>query len=168
MKIIIIYGSTHGCTEKCASKLADLLSNHQVTVAKLTKSSFDITAYEAVIIGSSIRLGKINRKIGKFCRTYAEELSNKKIGLFVCCMNGTDQARAYVASQFSKELRQQALVTGYFGGELNFDQMVALERSLLQRAIGLKSNLSLINWEALTEFATEFRAAAQLPAKEIT
>lgn len=156
MKILIVYASAHGCTKKCAEALADRLSDHLITTLESTSANFDISDFDAVIIGSPIRLGRINKKIGAFCRKQHDRLLQKKLGLFICCMNPKDQAESYLASQFPETLRQHATAIGYFGGELHFDRMTALERTLLKQVTGLETNLSMIDENAIAKFAENF------------
>lgn len=155
-KGLIVYASTHGCTQKCAETLANHLVDHTVTILELTSANLDLTDYDVVIIGSPIRLGRINKKIDKFCRKQHEPLLQKKLGLFICCMNPKDQAERYAIAQFPEALRHHAAAIGYFGGILNFDRMTSLERTLLKQVTGLEANLSLIDNDAIIRFAAAF------------
>jgi len=71
-------------------------------------------------------------------------------------MNPQDQAERYLTAQFPETMRRQAAAIGFFGGELHFDCMTSLERTLLKQVTGLETNLSLIDNDAITRFAATF------------
>lgn len=156
MNTLIVYASTHGCTKKCAESLAPYLAGHSITTSELTSVNLNITDYDAVIIGSPIRLGRINKRIRAFFRKQHDQLLQKKLGLFICCMNPQEQAESYLTSQFPETLRQHATAAGAFGGELHFDKMTVLERTLLKQATGLETNLSMIDNDAIARFVADF------------
>jgi menaquinone-dependent protoporphyrinogen oxidase len=159
MKILILYASNHGCTEKCVVELAALFENHNVTTAKLQATTYDLTDFDTVIIGSPVRIGRINKKISKFCRKNLTKLLKKNIGLFLCCMNTENTARAYMSSQFPKKLQHKAVALGYFGGALTFDKMTSLEKSLLKQVIGCEHDASFIDRNAISHFAAVFKSS---------
>jgi len=153
MKTLILYGTTHGTTEKCAFKLANCFAD-DVDVLNLEENNgIDITGYDTVIIGGAIRLGRMNRSVSNFCNRNLSILRQVKIGLFICCMNGMDQAKEYLEAGFPRELRQQAIANGYFGGELNFEEMTSLERSLLKNILNIDKSISMIKEDHIKEFA---------------
>ena len=153
MKTLIVYGTTYGCTEKCAFKLASHIENDVSLINLEGRKEYDIADYEAVIIGGSIRLGRMNRSVSNFCKKYLGELLQKHIGLFICCMNELEQAKKYLEEGFPRELQNQATAKGYFGGELNLDEMTTFERSLLKSVIHIDESISLIKEDNIKDFA---------------
>ncbi len=153
MKILILYGTSYGCTEKCAFKLAENMGNDVEILNLDGNKNIGIANYDTIIIGGSIRLGRMNKSVSNFCRKYLDVLLQKKIGLFICCMNDIAQAKEYLEAGFPKELKNHAIAKGYFGGELNFEELAALERSLIRTVINIDKSISLIREDDIKEFA---------------
>jgi menaquinone-dependent protoporphyrinogen oxidase len=155
MKILIIYHTTYGCTEKCSNSLAEYLSDHEVLVYNLTSTKkIDIKEFNVVIIGASIRIGRVNRKVKQFCNNHLNDLLQKKIGLFICCMNSIGSAKEYLKSAFPSELQQHAVTLGYFGGELKFEEMTFFERSIIKEIAKTDKSVSLIKNNRIKKFAS--------------
>lgn len=154
MNILISYSTKNGCTEKCSIKLAEYLKVHTVHLHKLgSKEGIRINDHDAVIIGGSIRIGQINKEVKRYCQKNLEELIQKRIGLFICCMNGFELATEYFRNAFPDELQKHAIAKGYFGGELNFEEMSFIERSIMKEIINIDKNVSIINEDNIVEFA---------------
>ena len=153
MRTLIVYGTTYGCTEKCAFKLTGHIKNDVSLINLEGKKEFDVADYEIVIIGGSIRLGRMNRSVSNFCKKNLNELLKKRIGLFICCMNEIEQAKEYLDAAFPRELQSQAIAKGYFGGELNLEEMTTFERSLLKSVIHIDESISLIKEDSIKDFA---------------
>lgn len=159
MKVLILYGTTHGCTKKCTDKLASNLqifrpSSFDIDIVSAKgNANFNITEYETVIIGGSIRLGKMNKAVSNFCKKNLDTLVLKKTGLFVCCMSEQDKAEMYMTGSFPRKLLESAIAKGYFGGELIFEEMADIEKSLLKTVIGHEKSVSMIDEEGIEAFA---------------
>jgi len=153
MKTLILYGTTYGCTKKCAFKLAKYLTNDVSVLDLEGNKGIDITDYETVIIGGSIRLGRMNRSVSNFCKKDLNVLLQRDIGLFICCMNEIEQAKEYLEAGFSRELQDQAIAKGYFGGELKLEGMTSFERSLLKNIVNIDNSISLIDEDNIKNFA---------------
>jgi len=125
-----------------------------VNVLNLEENNeIDISDCDTVIIGGSIRLGRMNRSVSNFCRKYLGVLVQKKIGLFICCMNDLKQAKEYLEAGFPRQLQNRAIAEGYFGGELNLEEMTSFERSLLKNVIKIDRSISIIKEENIKDFA---------------
>jgi menaquinone-dependent protoporphyrinogen oxidase len=153
MKTLILYGTAYGCTEKCAFKLAKCIKGDVRLLNLEGNKEIDMTDYEIVIIGGSIRLGRMNRSVSNFCRKNFDVLLEKNIGLFICCMNEIDHAKEYFRAGFPRELQNQAIAKGFFGGELNLEEMTSFERSLLKNVINIDKSISLIKEDNIKDFA---------------
>lgn len=166
MKTLILYGTTHGCSKKCAIQLSrhfrKLFRSPDVRLADLKETTdVRVAEYDIVIIGGSIRLGKMNKAVSKFCRKNMEKLSQKKIGLFLCCMSEPDKAKDYMTGAFPTELIDSADAKGYFGGELIFENMAAIEKSLLKTVVPFEKSVSLIDEEEIKTFAQKLHQAVK-------
>ena len=132
MKTLIIYGSKHGFTEKCSEILKEKL-NGEVLVVNIKKDIIpDMTSFDNIVIGGSIYVGKIQKDISEFCIKNANILKNKKIGVFVCCMNEGEKAISQLNSCLPKEVLSMAIAKDYFGGGFTFSKMNFFETFIIK------------------------------------
>ncbi len=153
MKTIIIYTTSHGCTEKVVSELSQKLSGEVVSLDLHHQSLPPLAGYDRIIIGGSIHAGQIQKRIRKFCQTYLDELREKEIGLFICCMYEPEIAREEIQNAFPEELHQMAKTEAIFGGEFNFDKMNFVEKMLVRKIARVHESVSKIDHSSIERFA---------------
>ncbi|MDP4151932.1 MAG: flavodoxin domain-containing protein [Bacillota bacterium] len=124
MKTLIVYASKSGTTEKCAQILAEKLS---ADVKDAGKEKIDIEGYDTVIIGSSIRMGRIQKSVKDFIDKNIGLLLKKKIGLFICC-GFTENANQFFSANFPQNLLDSAIAKECFGGELDKNKLHGLDK----------------------------------------
>lgn len=152
MQTLIVYMSSHGCAEKAAVMLHDLLPG-EVTLFNLENSwTIPLENFERVIIGGSIRIGSIQKKIRKFCENNLDQLMSKKTGLFICCMFEGETAIDQYNAAFPEALRNHSLAMGLFGGELEFEKMNVFEKMIIKQVANISVDVSKFNAEAVKEF----------------
>lgn len=153
MKTIIIYASHHGCTGKAAKILAEKLKSDVVVVNLKDNKNPDLKDFDNVIIGGSIHAGRIQDKVKNFCLKNLAVLKEKRLGLFLCCMEEGEKAQKQFNEAYPAELRGHASITGLFGGEFNFDRMNFLERAIVKKVAGITSSVSKIKEDEIHRFA---------------
>ena len=80
MKTLIVYGSKNGCTEECACLLRDELG--ETDLADVGRPhSVSLDAYDTVLIGSPVYIGKLDKNVIQFCNARLATLTEKRIGL---------------------------------------------------------------------------------------
>lgn len=152
MNTQIAYVSQHGCTEKCAVKLADALPG-AVDLVNIKKQSLpDLAQYDTIIIGGSIHAGKIQTAVSRFIKRHQKLLVTKKSGLFLCCMEEGETAIKQFNQAFPAELRQHAAATGLFGGEFNLEKMGLAGKFIVKKIARVEKSISKISEEAIQEF----------------
>ncbi|HKJ42405.1 MAG TPA: flavodoxin domain-containing protein [Sunxiuqinia sp.] len=153
MKTIIIYTSTHGFTDRIVHQLAEKLSG-QIDFADLKKNpNPDFSDYERVLVGGSIHLGKIQRRVRHFCENNLEGLQQKKLGLFICGMAEGNEAKQELKNAFPEELHQFAIHEAIFGGEFNFDKMNLLQKFMVRKIAKVEKSVEKVDHEAIDRFA---------------
>jgi menaquinone-dependent protoporphyrinogen oxidase len=154
MGTLIVYMTTHGCTEKAARSLAALLRDRDVHLVNLKKQKpGDISAYDTVIIGGSIHAGRIQGKVKRFCQNHLEILRQRRLGLFLCCMEEGENAVKQFTEAFPEELRTHAAVTGLFGGEFNIPRMNFLQRAIVKKVANITESISRLKEDQIHQFA---------------
>src|SRR5665648_937266 len=84
MKTLIIYASTYGYTKECVEKLKELIDG-EVIITDIKKDDVPSSdEFDNIIIGGSIYMGQIHKKLKEYCTANLNLLLNKKIALFLC------------------------------------------------------------------------------------
>ena len=130
MKILIAYASKTGTAEECVEMLTSELRGLDVTVTDLEKESPNVTEFDAVIFGSSIRFGKLRPSAQKFLQEQGSAMEAIPHGLFLCCGFGHD-FEEYSEKRFSEALRKSAFAILNFGGRLKLARAGVFEKLLL-------------------------------------
>ena len=155
---VIVYMSKHGTTEKVARMIKDSIKNEPVTPINLkTSRNPDVRKCNLIIIGGSIYVGKIQKKVTRFCRKNEELLLTKKLGLYICCMFTGDEAQKEFDKAYSEKLRNHAKAKALMGYELYFEKMNPVTRSIMRKNTGESQNVYKIDIESLNRFITELR-----------
>jgi menaquinone-dependent protoporphyrinogen oxidase len=157
MSTLVIYMSKHGCAEKAARIIGEHLPDTDIAIIDLkSKAEVDLSRYDTVIIGGSIYLGSLQKGLRRFCEKNLPALLTKKIGLFICCMNQGDAARKHYEAVFDESLRSRAVAAGLFGGELDFEQLSLIEKSVIGQVVNITASVSRFDEAAVREFAGKF------------
>lgn len=129
MKILIIYASKTGTTEKCTNLLKEKLND--VDISNIKSLNADINNYDLIIIGTPIRLGLIDKNIKKFLINNLDVLKSKKTAYFICC-GFKENYLKYFEQNFPRELLDNALIYDTFGGELNLEKQKGFDKFIVK------------------------------------
>ena len=136
MKTLIIYASTYGYTKECVEKLKELI-NGEVNITNIkTDDVPSIDEFDNIIIGGSIYMGQIHKKLKEYCTINLNQLLNKKIALLLCC-GLPENFDETIKNCFPNELLETAISKECFGGELRTEKMSLAHKmitGLMQRA----------------------------------
>lgn len=128
MKVLIVYATKYGCSEKCAKLLKEKLDG-EVELINISKSSeVDLSKYDKVVIGGPVYMGIMQNKITEFCNANIEILKNKKVALFACSMFGGEKGEENMKKGFPDDLKDTAISMKLFGGELNTVKMKFMDK----------------------------------------
>jgi menaquinone-dependent protoporphyrinogen oxidase len=156
MKSLIVYCSSHGTTEKAVRFLSESLKGEVLAVdLKREKVKFDLGHFDTVIIGGSIHVGYIQRKIKQFIRNNLDTLLERDVGLFLCCMHDGETAIEQFNNAFPQELRKNSTAMGLFGGEFLLSEMNFLEKQIVKKVSGATVDQSNLDYEAIKVFASK-------------
>lgn len=153
MSILIAYASKHGCTEKCATKLAQKFDEQVDLLDLKSGKSIDIAQYDKVIIGSSVYAGKVQKEATEFCTKNQGALDNKKIGLFICGSQEGDALKKQLDTVYPQGLKSKAVSVEYFGGEFNFSKMNFMEKTIVKMIAKTNKDTSNILEDKIDSFA---------------
>ena len=107
-EILVAYATWAGTTRGVADAIAKELSDKNTTVeVQRAGRVTDISAYGAVVVGTSIHAGRTVGDFNSFLRRFHEPLKNKKLAYFVVCANmfvDKEQNREETLGWFNKAL----------------------------------------------------------------
>ena len=81
---LIIYSSTDGHTKNICERLANFLSNTNAAkvISLLEATKFDLSKFNQIVIGASIRYGKYSKNLHKFINLNKDILEQKNSVFF--------------------------------------------------------------------------------------
>jgi menaquinone-dependent protoporphyrinogen oxidase len=174
--ILLIYGSYDGQTERIAIRIATALERmgHYVTLRAADRPILpDPAAYNAVIVGSAVHMGKHTRAIRKFARRHAAVLAQRPNAFFSVSLSaarpgpGLEAARRCVDEFCSKSGWQPETIATFAGALLyrryNF-ALRALMRFIASTAGGstdTSRDHEFTDWVAVDRFAAAFGSRLQ-------
>ena len=140
MKTLIIYASTYGFTKDCVEKLKELLKGEVFAANIMTDSIPPLDDFDHIIIGGSIYMGQIQKKLKLYCTQNRNYLVNKRLALFLCCALPESFEQTLI-NVFPEELMKKAVAKECFGGELRTNRMNFAHRmitGLMKKAVAKK------------------------------
>lgn len=159
MKTAIIYTSKHGTTARIAEIIQTKLNNQGVQLFNLKKAKpNDLNDFDLIILGGSIYVGSVQKKLRKYVADNLNILLSKRIALFLVCMDKTEKRQEYLTNAFPPELREKAAAICFAGGEFRMDKMNFLERAIIKKITGKTENISEIDEAAIVEFVEKLKA----------
>jgi menaquinone-dependent protoporphyrinogen oxidase len=127
-KILLAYGTMAGSTAEVAQAIAEELTQlgAQVDVAPV-ESINDLAGYNAVVLGSAVRMFHLLGKTRRFLRKHRKALQAVPVAYFLICLTMSEEKPETIekATRFAKPmLNTQAPVSlGLFGGCINHEKL---------------------------------------------
>ncbi len=167
--ILVVYGTSHGQTEKIVRRMADRLSTegHRVTVRK-GDSHPSPAGFDAYLVAGSVQFGRHQRYLEEFVRRNLGPLSSGPTAFVSVCgamagswSRGPEEAAKYVASFLSRTGWRPRLTRSFAGG-LPYTRYGLLTRWMMRaisRVTGRPTDTSrdwdLTDWVEVDRFARE-------------
>ncbi|RLF96349.1 nitric oxide synthase [Thermococci archaeon] len=172
MKALIAYGTRYGSTTDIANKMGEILTEEgiDVKIVNLAEEKIDdVSNYDLIIIGSSIKIGSWTKKSLEFLERFESDLSKKKTAFFVSCLDANDpkkckEARENYLEKVAKKypsIRPYKL--GLFGGVIDMKKygfgtklmVKALSKNLEKQGIDINKSNDFRNWEEIQNWTRE-------------
>jgi menaquinone-dependent protoporphyrinogen oxidase len=132
-RILVAYASKSGTTAEIAARVGERLSKRGANVDVLdVRQVKDLAVYQAVVLGSAIRMGSILPPMLTFVKNHSAELQSIPLSVFVACMTletDTPENRETV-SAYLDPLRAvaQPVNEGLFAGAVLLERLPLIER----------------------------------------
>jgi len=127
-----MYATKSGTTKKCSDKLAELIPD--TIICNFREKPKNIEQFPNIILGSYVRMNKIDHSLVRFMKKYSGILIEKKVGVFVCCLSKDEP------SQIMKKIIPETLRKGInrfesFGGELDLSKLNGMYKIIMKAMI---------------------------------
>lgn len=159
MKTAVIYCSKHGTVHKTAVYISNAIPDSEL-IELSTSEMPELKHYESIILGASVHMGQISRRMKALIQHYESLLLEKKIGLFLCCMHEDMEAQLQFENAFPESLREHASAIVLPGGELIFSKMNMFEKMIIRGVTGSGDDRSTLNFKAVDAFIQVMKSEA--------
>lgn len=171
-KILFLYSTREGQTQKILQHIAtqfdgdecDFLNIHDMPIV-------DITHYDKVLVGASIRYGRLNKKLYQYIEKNCAALSKAK-SAFICVNltarkeqegKDTPEGSIYIKTFLKKSPWQPQLI-GVFAGALLYPHYKFIDKMMIKFIMKLtggetdtRREIEYTNWEKVNFFGSEFK-----------
>lgn len=170
-KILIVYGTKEGQTQKIANRIADVVRTQGydvlVTNASEIHSDFDINDYSSVIVGASIHLQSYASSVRHFIQRYKSDLERLPSAFFsVSLTDATTEYQSQIdncLNSFYNKTGWHPKTVGRFAGALAYTKYGFFTRHMM-KYIAKKGGYSVdtsqdhdyTNWEQVEKFTNDF------------
>ncbi len=129
MRTLILYATKTGTAKKCAALLCARLGAENADMQNLADGAPDLSAYDTLVLGSYVRMGKIDRRMADFIARRKPEIMMMRLGVFTCnCF--PDSAADAFGSNFPMDMIEHAICMDTFGGEMDMEKLHGTDRLL--------------------------------------
>ena len=181
-KILVVYGTAYGQTERIARRIVDRLTSrgHGVCMYKgdALPKHLRLDDYDEVVVAASIIRGRHQRYIRDFARRHHERLNRMRsafVSVSGSAQGSPDQARQYI-DEFVQQTGWNPRFPASFAGSMAYSQYGPLLRwitKLASKRRGGPTDTSrdhqFTDWEAVDRYAERLaKAMPPSPASERT
>ena len=136
-KVLVAYGTRAGSTAGVAERVAEVLNRNGFAAQAIdVREVKDAAPYDAVVLGSSIRAGKLMPEVLKFLDKNKAKLEAKPFAAFVVCLamkDGDEKGRA-TAGPYLDPVRERVkpLSEGLFAGAYDPEKLGFAVRQVMK------------------------------------
>lgn len=167
MKVGVIYHTVEGHTAELAARIAKVAEarEHAAEVYDIDRAPECLLGYGAVFVGGPVHVGHYDRKLEKYIRAHANDLTTMPAAFFATGMRpatgeeGRHEAER-VTADFLANAGWKPMHVGIFAGALLFTHYGFLKKRMMRkiaRDAGLGDDLhrdyDLTDWDAVDAFA---------------
>ena len=136
-KVLVVYGTTSGCTEGIAAQIGKTLEEMGAAVDVVSaKGAPNAAGYDAVLVGSGVRAGSWHKSARDWVADNADALKSTPVAFFTCGLVIRDEGKAEEVRAYTKPVEEVSGVTpvdvGLFAGWNEPKQMSFPERTVLK------------------------------------
>ena len=139
MKTALIYATTDGHTHKISKRIREVLRNEEQPVELINIEDFDgdLSEYDRIVLGASIRYGVHDKKIIDLINTRQKELESKRTAFFSVNLvarkpeKSSPETNPYVV-KFFKKISWRPDLAETFAGMLEYPRYSFFDRTMIR------------------------------------
>ena len=171
MKILLTYSSGYGATFEISQAIKDILSSEREFSLDFIPIDAveDISQYDTVIVGSSVRADKPLANTRDFFAKNHPLLAQKSIAFFLVCLSaatpeGREKALTqYASAIFSKYPHIHPIAIEAFAGKIDFDRLNPVMKNLVSYVIQkldvpAEGSIDARDWTRIRQWAQHLSA----------
>jgi menaquinone-dependent protoporphyrinogen oxidase len=165
---LILYSTTDGHTKKICERIQDVLEqqDHVVTLVSLNdKPELDLSLFDKIVIGASIRYGKHRPEVTEYINGNTELLTRKPGAFFSVNVTArkpnknTPETNPYMP-KFLKQIHWQPTRLAVFAGKIDYPRYTFFDRSMIRFIMWITKGptdrntvVEFTDWQAVENFA---------------
>ena len=166
---LIIYSTTDGHTRSICERLrAGITGTHEVSVLAMAEhTGIDLSAYDKVVIGASIRYGKHRREVFEFIERNRTALESKPSAFFSVNVvarkpdKNTPETNPYL-QKFLKKIAWRPQHLAVFAGKIDYPRYGFFDRTMIRLIMWMTKGptdptltIEFTDWEQVDEFSRQ-------------
>lgn len=171
-RILILYGTSNGHTERIATVMANAIIASGLTADVIKAGTLDpsFAMYDGVIVAASVRAGKFQQPVIDCVNAHVTEIQAKPNAFVPVCLAVMHKDRPDAAAELAKVLQRFKAATGWMpgtvkwvAGDLPYTRYNFFIRALMKWIVGRSGgdtdtsrDYVYTDWEDVKTFATEF------------
>jgi menaquinone-dependent protoporphyrinogen oxidase len=136
MKVLILFDTKYGFTEKCAKYLHNKIPGSRICELQ---ENFNVSEFDAIMLGSYIYLGEISEHAANFLKKYKNILLKKNLGIFCSALDKSDYLNALQKSLDVEIFYHAKIVLP--GGQVKFSKLNFFEKRKLKKRINITTDI---------------------------
>ncbi|WP_369309843.1 menaquinone-dependent protoporphyrinogen IX dehydrogenase [Providencia rettgeri] len=171
MSYLLLHSSTDGQTKKIVLKIAEQLRNlgRECDIRDLnSEQSFNLTAYDKVLVGASIRYGHFNKKLQRFVVSHQNQLNSMKSAFFAVNLTARKEGKNTVETnaytrKFLDSCPWKPTLKSVFAGALFYPRYKWFDRVMIRLIMKItdgptdpNTEIEYTDWEKVSYFTLEF------------
>ena len=168
---LIIFSTTDGHTKKICEKIVNFLNNEKlVKIVSLDEArNLDLSEFQRIIIGASIRYGKHSRELYKFIKLNKRILDQKQSVFFSVNVvarkseKNTPETNPYI-KKFLKVSKWQPKKLGVFAGKVDYPSYNIFDKYIIKLIMFItggptdtSKSYDFTDWSKVEDFAKELK-----------
>jgi menaquinone-dependent protoporphyrinogen oxidase len=164
---LLLYSTNYGLSRRICERIAATLTarGEHADVAALTEGKADPAAYDAIVIGASIRHGKHHPSVLEFIRNRRALLESRPSALFSVNLvarkpgRNTPQTNPYLRRLLAQSPWKPRLA-GVFAGELDYSRYGPVDRHMMRFVMWINkgptdfsTKVEFTDWNEVDRFA---------------
>jgi menaquinone-dependent protoporphyrinogen oxidase len=164
---LLLYSTNYGLSKRICERIQANLQQRglQSTVAAITDGGVDSDAYDAIVIGASIRHGKHSPAVLEFIRLHQALLAVRPSALFSVNLvarkagKNTPQTNPYLKRLLAQSPWTPKL-TGVFAGELDYSRYGPIDKHMMRLVMWINkgptdfsTKVQFTDWNEVDRFA---------------